>query len=250
MCGYFLEMTATLTQVMLIRGHDHVECRQGSCCRSRTASVSAGKISNKQRADAPDAGIGRRAFLSAATAGMLTAWWPALRVSPSSAQATCAPPPNFPSTIALYQEAYENWSQEIRISSLWTCAPQNPSEVRSRWWSGRVTTITRCARKAGCTTGHLSPWRQARRVPPMSCWSTPPNTSPPIPSTQPPMTVTAQTGITMEALLTALEQAGLGVTATPAPGDLTLGGVLAIDGHGTAVPATGSQSPRATPMDR
>jgi FAD/FMN-containing dehydrogenase len=56
-------------------------------------------------------------------------------------------------------------------------------------------------------------------------------------------TVTAQTGVTMESLLTTLEQAGLGVTATPAPGDLTLGGVLAIDGHGTAVPATGEQRP-------
>ena len=81
-----------------------------------TASASAGKTSDKQRADAPDAGIGRRTFMSAATAGMLTAWLPAFRVSPSSAQATCAPPPNFPSTIALYQEAYENWSQEIRYA--------------------------------------------------------------------------------------------------------------------------------------
>ncbi len=54
-----------------------------------------------------------------------------------------------------------------------------------------------------------------------------------------PATVTAQAGITMEALLTRLEQSGYGLTATPAPGDLTLGGVLAIDGHGTAVPANG-----------
>jgi len=57
-------------------------------------------------------------------------------------------------------------------------------------------------------------------------------------------TVTAQTGITMEALLTALENVGLGVTATPAPGDITLGGALAIGGHGTAVPAVG-ESPVA-----
>ena len=50
----------------------------------------------------------------------------------------------------------------------------------------------------------------------------------------------------MEALLTALEARALGLTATPAPGDLTLGGVLAIDGHGTAIPATGETRPRAT----
>ena len=54
-----------------------------------------------------------------------------------------------------------------------------------------------------------------------------------------PATVTAQTGVTMDVLLQDLENAGLGVTACPAPGDITLGGALAIDGHGTAIPATG-----------
>ena len=43
----------------------------------------------------------------------------------------------------------------------------------------------------------------------------------------------------MEALLKQLEQVKLGFVATPAPGDLTLGGVLAIDGHGTGIPAQG-----------
>ncbi len=54
-----------------------------------------------------------------------------------------------------------------------------------------------------------------------------------------PFTVTAQTGVTMDVLLQDLEDAGLGLTAHPAPGDITIGGVLAIDGHGTAVPAQG-----------
>ena len=54
-----------------------------------------------------------------------------------------------------------------------------------------------------------------------------------------PATVTAQTGITMDTLLQKLEDAGLGLTAHPAPGDITIGGALAIDGHGTAVPAIG-----------
>jgi len=54
-----------------------------------------------------------------------------------------------------------------------------------------------------------------------------------------PSTVTAQTGVTMDVLLQDLENAGLGLTAHPAPGDITIGGALAIDGHGTAVPAKG-----------
>ncbi|MEJ3747533.1 cholesterol oxidase substrate-binding domain-containing protein [Actinomycetes bacterium KLBMP 9797] len=43
----------------------------------------------------------------------------------------------------------------------------------------------------------------------------------------------------MDALLAFLESDDLGVTNTPAPGDLSVGGVLAINGHGTAVPAAG-----------
>ena len=54
-----------------------------------------------------------------------------------------------------------------------------------------------------------------------------------------PSTVTAQTGVTMDVLLQDLENAGLGLTAHPAPGDITIGGALAIDGHGTAIPAQG-----------
>jgi FAD/FMN-containing dehydrogenase len=53
--------------------------------------------------------------------------------------------------------------------------------------------------------------------------------------------VRAGTGVTLEALLTFLEGHGLGVTAAPAPGDLTLGGALAVDAHGTAVPARGEE---------
>jgi len=49
--------------------------------------------------------------------------------------------------------------------------------------------------------------------------------------------VTAQTGIKMEALVTALQKKKLGFYAMPAPGDLSLGGVLAIGGHGTCIPA-------------
>jgi FAD/FMN-containing dehydrogenase len=54
-----------------------------------------------------------------------------------------------------------------------------------------------------------------------------------------PASVRVQTGASMDDLLAFLEDAGLGVTNTPAPGDLSDGGVLAINGHGTSVPAVG-----------
>lgn len=207
-----------------------------------TASASIENTADKQRADAPTAGVGRREFMSAATAGLLTAWLPAFRVSPASAQATCAPPPNFPPTLALYQEAYQNWSREIQISSLWTCAPRNPSEVL------QVVEWARQNNYQVRPKGKTHNWSPLTVAPDATCSTnvvlvdtTQYLTAYSIDAAA--MTVTAQTGITMEALLTALEQAGLGVAATPAPGDLTLGGVLAIDGHGTAVPAKGEQKP-------
>ena len=54
-----------------------------------------------------------------------------------------------------------------------------------------------------------------------------------------PATVTAQAGVTMDALTSALAAAGYGLCAIPAPGDITLGGALAINAHGSAIPATG-----------
>lgn len=44
-------------------------------------------------------------------------------------------------------------------------------------------------------------------------------------------------------LLTFLEKNGLGVYAAPAPGGITIGGVLAIGGHGTSVPALNEKPP-------
>jgi FAD/FMN-containing dehydrogenase len=56
-----------------------------------------------------------------------------------------------------------------------------------------------------------------------------------------PPTVTAQTGIDLLSLHTALQAVGLGLTNCPAPGALSLGGALTVNGHGTSVPAVGEQ---------
>ncbi len=53
----------------------------------------------------------------------------------------------------------------------------------------------------------------------------------------PPASVTAQTGATMDCVLTAMRDRGYGFAAHPGLGDLSLGGVLAVGAHGTGVPA-------------
>ena len=187
---------------------------------------------------APD----RRTFL--ARAGLLAAWMPLAGFDAAHAGTECGVPPDFPAAIALYRQHYKNWAGDIAVDEVWTCAPRSPDEavqvvnwgrahgykVRPRGMMHNWSPLTMAAVTPDCapillvdTTRYLT----AVSVDPTS-W---------------PRSVTAQTGVTMEALLTRLEAAGLGMTAVPAPGDLTLGGVLAIDGHGTAVPAAGEARP-------
>ncbi|MFG3019591.1 cholesterol oxidase substrate-binding domain-containing protein [Streptomyces sp. NPDC048254] len=182
---------------------------------------------------APD-GWSRRGFLRSAAA--LAAVPVLLAADPAVAAAEL---PGFPADVALYRSAYRNWVGEITADGLWACAPADADQVRTvvdwAWRSGwRV-------RARGSSHG-WSPLTVTE--------GTGADDKVLLVDTRTHLTglsldsgsqVRAGTGVTMEALLTFLEGHGLGLTATPAPGDLTLGGALAIDAHGTAVPADGEQ---------
>lgn len=186
-------------------------------------------------------GLSRRQFLAAsAGAAALTVfeWTPIFRVPAASAQSTLTTPPNFPSSIPLYQQAFQNWSGEIVLQNAWTCAPQSDADV---------VTLANWAYPVGYeirARGMMHNWSPLV-IPVDSTGAclvladTQCLTAVTIDTSGSPSTVTAQTGVTMDVLLQDLENAGLGLTAHPAPGDVTIGGVLAIDGHGTAVPADG-----------
>src|SRR5690349_11472683 len=75
---------------------------------------------------AEHSGPSRRTLLAAAAA---LAWTPAFRVPAASAASSMAAPPGFPAGISLYQQAFENWSGEIRVEDAWTCAPATPADV-------------------------------------------------------------------------------------------------------------------------
>lgn len=143
---------------------------------------------------------------------------------------------NFPSDISVYKQLYENWSGESRYEDAWTAEPKNQEQVLRiiNWavengykvrpkgmghnWSPLMLDDQDKVTKILLVNTHAS----INKV-----------------SVDSNGIVTAEAGIQMEALLTAMEKSGRGFVATPAPGDLTLGGVLAIDGHGTAIPAKG-----------
>ncbi|MER6085328.1 cholesterol oxidase substrate-binding domain-containing protein [Streptomyces sp. NPDC001833] len=179
-------------------------------------------------------GWSRRGFLRSAAA--LAAVPVLLAADPAVAAAEL---PGFPADVALYRSAYRNWVGEITADGLWACAPADAGQVltvvdwawRNGWrvrargsshgWSPLTITEGTAAGEQVLlvdTTSHLTGL-----------------------SLDSGSAVRAGTGVTLEALLTFLEDHGLGLTAAPAPGDLTLGGALAIDAHGTAVPADGEE---------
>ena len=164
------------------------------------------------------------------------AWDPAL--------ASAGAPAGFPRDVAISRRRFENWAQAIDVRRVWTCAPRTPQEVvaavnwawrhgyrvralgRAHTWSplALAPTPSRSPRVLLVdTTRHLTRMRMAAAG---------------------PAAVVTQTGATMEDLLAFLQRADLGLTAHPAPGDITVGGVLAIGGHGTAIPARGEQAAR------
>ncbi|WP_422769410.1 cholesterol oxidase substrate-binding domain-containing protein [Plantactinospora sp. WMMC1484] len=173
----------------------------------------------------------RRGFLEASAVTAVGTLW-----TPGGRQA----PPDFPAGIPVEREAYRNWAGEIQADGVWTCTPRTPADVVTvvNWaYRHRYAVRARGYRHtwapltvpADGSAGRTILVDTTRHLTAMSVLSTAPGAA----------AVRVQTGAAMEDLLALLEQHGLGVTNTPAPGDLSVGGVLAINGHGTSVPADG-----------
>ena len=200
-------------------------------------------MSNDERSkssESPSDQVGRRAFLGTVGAlGATAAWTPVHRILAAAAPIGCPPPPEFPEGIELFLQAFENWTGVISIDQLWTCRPKSPEDL---------VAITNWAHSAGYAIrprGFKHNWSPLVVTPDTTCDSpvvlvdmVTNLSSMSMTSTNPPA-VTAGGGTSMDDLLQFLETQGYGVTSCPAPGDLSIGGVLAIGGHGTGVPAEG-----------
>ena len=174
----------------------------------------------------------RRTLLRAAAVGLVSAGWQVAYRIPADAAA------DVPPDVETYVQVYQNWSGEIRADAVTTCAPRSVEQVVAVVGWARVRglrvravgmrhgwsplTITDGA-GADCVLVDLTRYLDGVEVG----------------ADEQGALVTAQAGVTLETLLARLEDHGYGLAASPAPGDLTLGGVLAIDGHGTAVPVDG-----------
>jgi len=180
----------------------------------------------------------RRAFLAGAAATGALAWAPVFRVTPAMAAATATPPPNFPASISVYQQAYQNWAGMIVIDDVWTCAPASAADVvtLANWAHANSYRLRASGMSHGWSPLVLPAGNSGAGYVLVSTTESLTSVSVTAGS---PATVTAQAGITMDALTTAVAAAGYGLCAIPAPGDITLGGALAINAHGSAIPATG-----------
>ncbi|HQV56897.1 MAG TPA: cholesterol oxidase substrate-binding domain-containing protein [Ilumatobacteraceae bacterium] len=187
-------------------------------------------------------GLSRRSFLVGSAAAVTTTasgWSPLGRILSVEAQSTTSTPAGLPNGLVAYKQRYENWSGEIRIDALWTCDPTSPSDVvaLANWAQANGWRL----RPKGFSH-NWSPLTvdQATTVDDQVLLiDLKPNLKAITVNGGSPASVTVGTGASMDDLLLRMEQSGYGFTHNPAPGDLTVGGVLAIDGHGTAIPANG-----------
>jgi FAD/FMN-containing dehydrogenase len=183
--------------------------------------------------------LSRRVFLAGSAAALSTAGWRPWARLPAAADPGCPAPPGFPGSVELYRQAYRNWVGEIRADDVWTCLPRTPADVAllANWAYANGYRLR--------PQGHAHSWAPLTVTPGIGCASrtvlvdtTRYLTGIQLVATD-PAAVRVQAGAAMEDLLAFLRRAGYGLTATPAPGDLSVGGALAVDAHGTAVPAVG-----------
>lgn len=178
----------------------------------------------------------------AAAATAATAFTPIGTLSGAEAAAILGvSAPSLPGGAKPYVKAFKNWAEDIVVDDLWTVDAQSPQHV---------VDLTNWAQENGWrlrAKGHMHTWCPITVAPGESK-----NTKVLLVNTREKLkdikvkagrtpSVTVGAGADMEHLLSVLAQHGYGIVHHPAPGDITVGGVLAIGGHGTAVPAKGEK---------
>ncbi|AOM42318.1 cholesterol oxidase substrate-binding domain-containing protein [Xenorhabdus hominickii] len=147
----------------------------------------------------------------------------------------------FPGKVKLEYRNFQNWSKEIKADKVLCCIPSSIDEVLSvvNWAWQQKYKLRPIGQSHNWSPLILKPY-SSNNVLLMDLQKY--FTQVIIEKSDQSFIVKAQTGILMETLMTTMEEHGLGFIATPAPGDLTLGGVLAIGGHGTAIKALEEKS--------
>lgn len=188
--------------------------------------------------------ISRRQFLLTALAAAIAAC-----NSPSTPPETSGPRADtaFPDTVPRDRQPFENWAGELKFPDVMTCAPRNADEAVAvvNWAALNGFAVRARGAMHNWSPLALSPGTTAAT--PVILLDTTRHFTTMAMLDDPMPAVRAGAGVLMEDLLAFLETHGAGFTATPAVGAISLGGALAINGHGCAVPASGETAlPRQT----
>lgn len=184
----------------------------------------------------------RRNVLKGMGAGAAAAFVPLGMMGPAEAGKVGAPPsPKLPGGIKTYVRAYRNWSEAIQVDAVWTAVPANAEEVAllANWAKDNNYKLR--------PRGHAHTWcpitlsGEERNFSKVLLIDTRNGLTKLQVKPGGNASVTVGAGISQEELLNALAQRGLGILHHPAPGDITVGGMLAIGGHGTGIPAQGEK---------
>ncbi|MFC7446869.1 cholesterol oxidase substrate-binding domain-containing protein [Rhodococcus daqingensis] len=200
------------------------------------------------RTDQQTGGVSRRGFLAAAAGAAAVAglgWTPAQAIPFGDARATLPAPPAFPDGIPLVQRGYENWVQEIVFDQVWTCSPRDAQDVvrLANWAHANGYRLRPRGTMHGWSPLTLVPGQNVDRVLLVDTMSRLNSIAVDAGgAAQGRATVTAGAGATVEAILAELQSHGLGWANSPAIGELSIAGVLAIDAHGATLPADGEEA--------
>ncbi|EKT62527.1 cholesterol oxidase substrate-binding domain-containing protein [Providencia burhodogranariea] len=151
-------------------------------------------------------------------------------------------PDNFPEHICISKGRFSNWSRGINIDNIWICSPKNADEIIEviNWAYFYNYKVKAMGASHNWSPLNIMPSNDHKdNIIFIDTKKHLVNIS--INETESSVTVTAETGITMDSLCDFLEKKSYGFNSMPAVGDITLGGVLAINGHGTSLPSIGEK---------
>lgn len=180
----------------------------------------------------------RRTVLAGSLAG-IGAW--SVLPPMTRAQAAQEAPPQFPSDIDLHRKVFANWDGTIVTDPVWTTAVRSPEEaVRVANWAAQAGYRLR-PRGFGHTWSPLvtdDDTPSAARV--VLVDTSRLSTMSMVDSER----VRVQGGARMDDLFAYLSRNGRSFVGAPAPGDVSVAGVLAVNGHGTNLPGPGEKAAR------
>jgi len=153
-------------------------------------------------------------------------------------------PPAFPDDIPLAQQAYVNWAKDIAFDAVWTATARTPDDVVriANWAKDNGYRVRAKGTMHGWSPFTVAPGQDVEKVVLVDTMKNLKSVT--VNASGTPASVTAGAGATIEDVLTALEKQGLGWANSPAIGELSIAGALAIGAHGATYPAPGE---KATP---